>query len=218
MRGLGDGVVVLLSIVALCHGFYMLISKKLPLYFQLIMASVSCLLLGYLFDVCDYIVNGVAVEGYMIGYLGSIGSFLFLLAASIGYMDGLVDDGTAPMKKCRYIAWIGPVVAVALWIPNMYADISLTLKIVYTFLWIPAACSSYYNLKHALIPDMGFGFVKAIRPFNIAALSFTYLQLLHLTLWNFCDWIPLLISGTVFGFSCIIMVVMANRGVKKWVL
>ena len=218
MRGLGDGVVVLLSIVALCHGFYMLISKKLPLYFQLIMASVSCLLLGYLFDVCDYIVNGVAVEGYMIGYLGSIGSFLFLLAASIGYMDGLVDDGTAPMKKCRYIAWIGPVLAVALWIPNMYADISLTLKIVYTFLWIPATCSSYYNLKHALIPDMGFGFVKAIRPFNIAALSFTYLQLLHLTLWNFCDWIPLLISGTVFGFSCIIMVVMANRGVKKWVL
>ena len=43
-------------------------------------------------------------------------------------------------------------------------------------------------------------------------------QLIHLTLWNYCDWIPLLISGIVFGASAFIMIVMADKGVKKWTL
>ena len=218
MRGLGDGVVILFSAAALIYGFYMVITKKLPLYFQLSMASIACLLLGYIFDICDYIVNGMIGEEYLIGYFGSIGSFLFLLAASVGYMDGLLDDGSAPMKKSRYIALLGPLVAIVLWIPNMLTDEALKVKIIYTLLWIPATFSSYYNLKHAIIPDMGFGFVRAIRPFNIAALSFTYLQLIHLTLWSYCDWLPLLISGIVFGSSCLAMVITADRGVKKWVL
>ena len=218
MLGLGDAVVLLLSIVALIYGVCMMILRKTPLYFQLSMASVGCLLLGYLFDVCDYVVNGYHGDGYMIGYLGSIGSFLFLLAASVGYMDGIMDDGSAQIKKCRWIAWIGPLVAVALWGLNMFSEESLKIKIVYTLVWIPATFSVYYNLKHAILPDMGFGFVKAIRPFNIAAVCFTCLQLIHLTLWCFCDWIPLVISGIVFGSSCIVMVVMADRGVKKWVL
>ena len=218
MLGWGDGVVVLLSIVALIYGFYVLISKKLPLYFQLSMAAVACLLLGYVFDICDYLVNTLNTEGYAIGYLGSIGSFLFLLTASLGYMDGILDDGSPQMKKCRFIALIAPVLLFLLWIPNMFADVPRLTKIIYSVLWIPAMFSTYFNLKHAIIPDMGFGFVKAIRPYNIASLAFAVLQLIHLTLWNFCGWIPLLISGIVFGSSCIVLIVAADKGVKKWVL
>jgi hypothetical protein len=218
MQGIGDGIVALLSTIALIYGFYLMITKKLPLYFQLSMASIACLLLGYIFDICDYIVHGLRTEGYMIGYLGSIGSFLFLLTSSIGYMDGIIDDKSPELKKCRCIALIGPVFAVVLGIPNMIADVSIATKVVYSFLWIPAILSSYFNLKHAIIPDMGFGFVKAIRPFNIAAVSFTLLQLIHLTLWNYCDWIPLMISGIFFGSSCIVMIIMADKGVNEWVL
>lgn len=218
MQGLGDGAVVLLSIVALIYGFYMTLSRKLPLYFQLSMAAVACLLLGYLFDICEYLVNSFIEEEYLIGYLGSIGSFLFLLTASVGYMDGIMDDGSSEIKKCRYIALIAPAAAFLLWIPNMFAAVPNVTKIVYSILWIPAMFSTYFNLKHAIIPDMGFGFVKAIRPFNIAALAFAFLQLIHLTLWNFCGWIPLLISGIVFGSSSIVMVVMADKGVKEWAL
>ena len=100
----------------------------------------------------------------------------------------------------------------------MLAVVPVSTKVIYSVLWIPAMFSSYFNLKHAIIPDMGFGFVKAIRPFNMSALSFTFLQLIHLTVWNYCDWISLLISGTIFGASCIVMIVMADRGVKQWIL
>lgn len=218
MLGLGDGMVVLLAAVSIVYGIYMLVTKKLPLYFQMSVCAVGCLMLGYVFDICDYAVNGIASDEYFIGYLGSLGSFLFLLTASTGYMDGIIDDGTPKMKKCRYIAWMAPVFALILWVPNMFASVPISTKVVYSILWIPAMCCSYFNLKHAIIPDMGFGFVKAIRPFNIAALSFTFLQLIHLTLWNFCGWIELLISGIAFGCSCIVMIVMADKGVKKWAL
>lgn len=221
MLGLGDGVVALLASVALIYGIYVAIKRNLPLYFKLSMAAVACLLLGYIFDICYYIVHGYLEEGYMIGYLGSIGSFLFLLTASVGYMDGIIDDGTPKVKKCRYIALVGPVLAFLLWIPNMFADAPVITKVVYSILWIPAMASVYFNLKHAILPDMGFGFVKAIRPFNVAALSFSFLQLIHLTVWNYCDicgWISLVATGVLFGAACIFMVVMADRGVKKWIL
>lgn len=218
MEGIGDGVVVFMAAIALGYGVYISIAKKSTLYFQLSMGTVASLILGYIFDICDYIVNGVMEEGYFIGYLGSIGSFLFLLTASVGYMDGLVDDRSPQIRKYRYIALIGPVIAAALLIPNVLSDTTTTTKVVYSILWIPAMFSSYFNLKHAIVPDMGFGFIKAIRPFNVAALSFTFLQLIHLTLWNYCGWIPLLFSGIIFGASCIVMIVMADKGVKKWIL
>mgnify|MGYP003430274115 CR=1 FL=1 len=81
MLGFGDGVVVLLAAIGIIYGIYMLITKKLPLYFQLSVCAVGCLMLGYIFDICDYIVNGMISNEYFIGYLGSIGSFLFLLTA-----------------------------------------------------------------------------------------------------------------------------------------
>ena len=218
MLGLGDGVVVLLAAIGIIYGICMLITKKLPFYFQLSICTVGCLMLGYIFDICDYIVNGMNSNEYFIGYLGSIGSFLFLLTASVGYMDGIIDDGTPQMKKCRGMALVAPILAAILLVLNMFANVPISTKVVYFVLWIPAMYCSYFNLKHAIVPDMGFGFVKAIRPFNIAALSFTFLQLIHLTLWNFCGWIPLLISGIVFGCSCIVMIVMADKGVKEWAL
>ena len=218
MLGLGDGVVVLLAAIGIIYGICMLITKKLPLYFQLSICAVGCLMLGYIFDICDYIVNGMNSNEYFIGYLGSIGSFLFLLTASVGYMDGIIDDGTPQMKKCRGMALVAPILAAILLVLNMFANVPISTKVVYFVLWIPAMYCSYFNLKHAIVPDMGFGFVKAIRPYNIAALSFTFLQLIHLTLWNFCGWIALLISGFVFGCACIAVIVMADKGVKKWVL
>lgn len=214
--GLGDGIAFIMSVAALIYGIYLLISKKPPLYFHLIVAAIACHILGYLFDVCEYFVSGILFGGYLIGYLGSIGCFLFLLTASFGYMDGIIDDKTPQMKKSRRIAMIAPALLILLLIPNLFADIPLVTKLVYVLLWIPAIFNSYFSLKHAIIPDMGFGFVKAIKPFNLTALAFTFLQLIHLTLWNFCGWVFLLITGALFGASCLAMVITAEKGIRRW--
>lgn len=219
MPWFGDGIVFLSATASLIYALRILFSKKkLAFYFQLIIGAIGCHVLGYLFDVCEFFANGTLAEGFMIGYLGTIGCFLFLLTASFGYMDGILDDGTAAMEKSRYIALLAPLAALLLLVPNLIADIPLQTKVWYVLVWIPASFCSYFNLKHAIIPDMDFGFVKAIRPFNVAALSFTMMQLVHLTLWSYCGWGVLLLSGALFGASCIVMTVMAERGVKKWIL
>lgn len=218
MLGLGDGIVFVMAISALAYGIYIVISRKPPLYFQLNLAALSCYVLGYLFDVCEFFVSGILSGGFLIGYLGTIGCFLFLLTMNFAYMDGILDDKTPMMKNARWLALFAPLLLMALLIPNLLSDAPKETKIVYFVVWVVGSLSAYFNLKHILIPDMGFGFVKAIKPFNIAALSFTFFEFIHLTLWNFCDWIPLLFSGALLGVSCLAMVITADRGIKRWTI
>lgn len=215
---LGEMIVCLSSVIALGCGIYTLIFKKPPMFFQLIIGAIACHILGYLFDICEFFTQGTLSGGYTIGYLGSIGCFLFLLTAGFGYLDGIMDDRTGAMRKSRLIALLAPLFAVALLVVNMLSDIPTKIKIAYFVLWIPAMFNSYFCLKHAILPDMGFGFVKAIRPYNIAALTFTLLQLVHLTLWSFFGWVVILISGIFFGLSIVLMMIMARRGAEKWTI
>ena len=47
--------------------------------------------------------------------------------------------------------------------------------------WIPAIFAVYFNLKHAFIPDLDFGFVKAIMPYNVWVLCLGFAELICLT-------------------------------------
>lgn len=220
MLGFGDRIVFLCAIAALIFSAVKMLFKKTALYFKLIFGAVFCHMLGYVYDICEYYTQGSLSEGFTIGYLGCIGSFLFLLTANLGYMDGILDDKKSTSKRIRFLALLAPLAALLLLIPNFFAEVPMGTKAFYVITWIPAFFSTYFNLKHAIIPDMDFGFVKAIRPFNVVALLFSLLQLLHLTLWNFCvqAWVPLLISGILLGSSSIVMIVLAQKGVEKWTL
>lgn len=218
MIGFGDRIVFLSAVFSLIYAIYSMAFQKVALYFKMIVGAMFCHFLGCLYDVCEYYTTGMVAENFTIGYFGTIGCFLFFLTANFGYLDGIVDDKSATVKRSRILALLAPVVLFAILIPNFFAEIPIGTKICYTLVWIPAMFSSYFNLKHAIIPDMGFSFVKAIRPFNITALLFTLFQLIHLTLWNFSGWIPLLVSGILLGASSILMMIFAQRGVKKWAI
>lgn len=214
----GDALVVLSAVASLIYLLYIRTGKRTPLYFQMIIGALWCHLLGYLYDLCELFTTGTLAEGFTIGYLGSLGCFLFLLSAGFGCMDGILDDRSPAMRSSRYLALLAPAAILSLLVPNFFAEVPIGTKVWYALLWIPATLSSYFHLKHALLPDMGFGFVKAIRPFNLAALGFIFFQLLHMTFWNFFDWLPLLLSGLCFGAASIAMVILAEKGVRKWVL
>ena len=184
----------------------------------MIACAIGCNVLGSLYDVCEILTTKTLSEGFSVSYLGGIGCYLFLLSANYGCMDGIIDDGTPAMVKSRRLAWIAPIAATALYVVNFFAEIPFETKKYYFFLWIPAVISSYYNLKHALAPDMGFGFIKAIRPFNLAAIAFNLLNLLHFTVWNYFEWQAITVSGTLAGIATVIMAVMAKRGVKRWTI
>lgn len=216
MKIIGELIVLALSLGAFVYGIRHVMLRRNILYFQLIVGAIGCNVLGFIFDACEILTTGTLSEGFTTGYLGTIGCFLFLLTASYGYMDGIIDDRTGAMKKSRRIALIAPALCVLLLIPNIIADIPLSTKISYLLVWIPATFSSYFHLKHAIIPDQGFGFVRAIRPFNVTALVFTAASLSHLTVWNFFEWIAMVISGLSLGAACVQMIIMAKRGIDGW--
>jgi hypothetical protein len=117
------------------------------------------------------------------------------------------------------IALIAPILAVLLYLPNaIIEDVSISTKVVYAFVWIPAIFSVYFNLKHAIIPDFDFGFIKAIKPYNIFLLLLSFSELLCLTAWDYYYPVQIAITAITFGILCICTMVVARKGVEKWTI
>lgn len=182
--------------------------------------AMGCYAMGSFYHLCQSITTGDLADGFTAAYLGRIGFFLFLFTANYGQMDGLLDDRTPSLKKFRYIALIAPVTAALLYLPCFFAEMLYSTKISLSFLWMAAIFSSYFNFKHAIISDLGFGFVKAIRPYNICALILTFLELILQVLWAYYvdDYILIVIMfvTVIFSAMSILTIVTLKRGVEAW--
>ena len=190
-----------------------------PLFLQSITMAMGCHSLGSIYHLCLMLTNETVPDGFTPAYLGRIGFFLFFIAASYGQMDRIVDDGTPAIRASRYIACIAPVCAALLWIPNAYIiDLPTSTKVSVLLVWIPALVSVYFNLKHAIIPDRDFGFVKAIKPYNRLAVGLGFAEISCLTAWNYLHIIAIIITSVIFSCLCIAIMIAAKKGAEKWTI
>ncbi|MBR4874066.1 MAG: hypothetical protein IKV00_09540, partial [Clostridia bacterium] len=172
-----------------------------------------------IYHLCQTLTTETVLEGFTPAYLGRIGFFLFLITASYGQMDRIVDDGSAKIRPTRYIALAAPVAAALLFVPNaLIDDLPLATKVSVLLVWLPGVVSVYYNLKHAIIPDCDFGFIKAIKPYNILAVCLGFAELLCLTAWDYLYNVPLVLSTVVFAVLCVAMMIIARKGAEKWTI
>jgi hypothetical protein len=134
-------------------------------------------------------------------------------------MDRIIDDGTPPIRPSRYIALIAPVCAALLYIPNAWIiDLPAAARISLLLVWIPALVSVYFNLKHAIVPDCDFGFVKAIKPYNILAVGLGFAELLCLSAQNLPHDLPIIITSVIFAVFCVAIMIAAKKGAEKWTI
>ena len=207
------------TLFSFIYGINKFFKKGKPLFLQSITMAMGCHSLGSIYHLCQTITTETVLEGFTPAYLGRIGFFLFLIAASYGQMDRIVDDGTKKFKPYRYIALIAPVCAVLLYLPNgMMEDLPTATKVAAFMVWLPAVVSVYYNLKHAIIPDYDFGFIKAIKPYNMLAVALGFAELLCLTAWDYLYSAPLVITSILFAVLCVSMMVVAKKGAEKWTI
>ena len=210
---------LLATLFSLIYGLKHFFKKGKPLFLQTITMAMASHALGSIYHLCQTLTSDTLIEGFTPAYLGRIGFFLFIITASYGQMDRIVDDGSAKMKPSRYIALLAPICAVLLYIPNyIIEDVPIQTKVVYALVWIPAVVAVYFNLKHAIIPNMDFGFIKAIKPYNILILCLGFSELACLTAWDYYEIVPLAISTVVFGVLCISTMIAAKKGVEKWTI
>ena len=207
------------TLFSLIYGLKHFFKKGKPLCLQSITMAMASHALGSIYHLCQSLTSDELIEGFTPAYLGRIGFFLFILTASYGQLDRIVDDGSAKMRPARRIALIAPLCAILLYIPNAtIPDVQISTKIVYAIVWIPAILCVYFNLKHAIIPNLDFGFIKALKPYNIFVLSLGFSELLCLTAWDYYYPIPLAISAILFGALCVCTMVSAKKGVEKWTI
>ena len=97
-------------------------------------------------------------------------------------------------------------------------DLPLATKIAAFLVFLPAIFSVYYNLKHAIIPNFDFGFIKAIKPYNILAVCLGFAELLCLTAWNYLYNTQLVISSVIFAGLCVALMIAAKKGAERWTI
>ncbi len=207
------------TLFSFIYGLNKFFKKGKPLFLQSITMAMGCHALGSIYHLCQTLTTETVIEGFTPAYLGRIGFFLFLIAASYGQMDRIVDDGSPKLIPSRFIAVIAPVLAIVLYIPNaIIEDLPLATKITVLLVWLPATVSVYYNLKHSIIPDFDFGFIKAIKPYNILATCLGFAELLCLTAWNYLHDVTMAITSFIFAGLCIAMMLVAKKGAEKWTI
>ena len=207
------------TLFSFIYGLNKFFKKGKPMFLQSITMAMGCHALGSVYHVCQTLTTEEVLEGFTPAYLGRIGFFLFLIVASYGQMDRIVDDGSRAARPSRYIALIAPLCAVLLYLPNaLMEDLPTETKVAALLVWLPGVISVYYNLKHAIIPDCDFGFIKAIKPYNILALSLGFAEMLCLTAWDYLYNTQLVITSVAFAVLCVSMILVAKKGAEKWTI
>lgn len=217
---LADSIALISTTAAFIYGVKNFFKKGKAFYLQIVTMAMGCYAMGSFYHLCQSLTFEDVIEGFTAAYLGKIGFFLFLFTANFGQMDGLLDDRTAQMKKSRYIAFLAPLTVILLYIPCVVTEMPLSTKITFGLVWISALFSSYFNFKHAIIKDLGYGFVNAIRPYNISALVITFLELLLLVMWSNYDikfmFLAIALTSGAFGIMCVVTMVLLKKGVEAW--
>ena len=207
------------TLFSFIYGVSKFFKKGKPLFLQSITMAMGSHALGGIYRVCQTLTTETALEGFTPAYLGKIGFFLFFIAASYGQMDRIVDDGSKKIRPTRFISLIAPLCVLLLYLPSaLMEDLTTATKVACLLVWLPAVFSVYYNLKHAIIPNLDFGFIKAIKPYNILAVCLGFAELLCLTAWNYLYNIQLVITSVVFAVLCVALIFAAKKGAEKWTL
>jgi hypothetical protein len=205
------------TLLSFIYGLQRFFKKGKPLFLQSITMAMGTHTLAGIYRVCQMLTTGSVGDGFNPAYLGRIGFFLFFIAASYGQMDRIVDDGAKNLRPARIIALTAPLGAILLYLPTgLMKDLPTTTKISVLLVWLPAIFSLYYNLKHSIIPNLDFGFIKAIKPYNILAVCLGFSELLWLTAWNYLYNTQLVITSVIFAGLCVALIIAAKKGAEKW--
>lgn len=204
--------------VSFTYGVVRFFKKGKALYLQMIVGGLGCMMLGRAFQFVTLLTRGFLPEGFHVGLLGIVGSFVFFLSANYGQMDKLLDDGAKENRKYRLLGILAPLLMAVIYGLVFLFNIELESMVVYGVMTAIIMFASYFNLKHFIFPDVEFGIIRSIRGYNLIALLLAVLSVgeIPLLLWN--KLIPLLILYVAICVVSIAIVPILEKGVKKWTI
>ena len=203
------------SVIGFLSGIRYLKLRKV-IFAGMIVQGVICFSLGRLFQCGLLWTGGSLTEYFHLGYLGAMGAFAYFFSANYGTIDSLVDSGGKEFRKYRIISSASEVYVLAMMLSILLSPAVLAFKISSAVVcWIiGAAC--YFHIKHLMIPDVDYGVVRCLRPFNALAVALSVFAMLEMTALAWDQQVLLYISGIGLCVVTLLLVPVMDRGVKKW--
>lgn len=87
------------ALIGVLYGALSFFTGKSALYLKMIACGVGCQMFSRLFNLVYIVTQGKLPDGFHVGMLGLVGSFLFFLLANYGQMDALVDGISVEKPK-----------------------------------------------------------------------------------------------------------------------
>ena len=201
------------------YGIVKFFKPKKAVYAQMIALAVGCVAFGRLYQVVRLLTGGDMFNGFQLGVFGVVGSLLFLFSANFGAMDSLADDKSKKFLKYRIISIAAPAAALAWYILFiLLTDLPQSVKIASAMVTVFVMAASYFNLKHLIFPDVDYGVIKCLRPYNLLALIYSFLCLAETNVIGLGNEIGILITDIMIGAVQIGVVISVERGMKKWTI
>lgn len=205
-----------ISVAAFSYGAFKLFRDNIPFYFKIIVFAVGCYALEEISSLITYLCGGF--ESYLtVNALGTFGCYFFLLSASYGQIDGVVDDGSPECIKARRIALIAPIVIFAVFINNFLGALKMSNIFTASLVFVisaPMPFSAYFNLKHLIMRNDEFGFLKTLKAYNFIALIHYLLEMMY-------GYFPTgstisLATEIMLSVSLFCMIIATVKGAKTW--
>jgi hypothetical protein len=98
----------------------------------------------------------------------------------------------------------------------LLSDVTLLWKILGAVMTVFIIPTSYFNLKHLIFPDVDFGVVKCLRPYNLLALIYEVAIFAECFAMSRNNELVTIVCCCVIGLITIAMIPLIVRGFEKW--
>ncbi len=204
-----------ISLIGFIIGMVNILKKKAPFYFTLIVLAVGCFVL----EQVSLAVNTVCevYDDVWVGSLGVLGCNLFLLSANYGALDKVVDEtGLSGGKKLLSLIAPAALTIATVIIFFIWKDRDMLSAVVFTLILVPAIPTSYYNVKHLLLPADDLGLLKAVKRCDIMSLIFFIMAVIYLYIIQFDAIPPIIIAAILLASTILGIALAAVKGVRQW--
>lgn len=141
--------------VGLIYGLTAAFRQKQSLYFKLMVFPIACQFFSRAFTLVTLLCYREMPDGFNIGLLGYAGFYLFLYLPNVGVIDHLLDEQKKGITKQKLISAILPAVEAAVAVSLLFVQrASVAVRISFLVLALLAGLAGYFNMKHALTPDV----------------------------------------------------------------
>lgn len=200
------------ALIAFVYGLCTVFQKRTPLYYRIVFFAMTSCFLGVGYYALAWEIWPEGVQGFHVGYFGSIGMYFFLYSSYYGAINTLADDGTPRFRRYRMAAFL--VAAITALLAGVRIWMAGSERILSTLILIPAVATLYFACKHWIFPDVEMGIIDAMRPFNAVVFVLCLLQV-----WELCmpdagsvGWVRAAATGILLAVSLPV----AHRGVQRW--